>query len=48
MELTAVQKMLVNAYAVLKLAGRMVSIPAELVNAVDIRVAEIEIEKLTQ
>lgn len=46
--LTKVQQRLVNAYAVLVLAGREPNIPAELQEYVDIRVAEIEIEKLSQ
>ena len=45
--LTLVQKRLVNAYAVLVLANRNPVIPSELQNYVDIRVAEIEIEKLS-
>lgn len=45
--LTLVQKRLVNAYAVLVLASRELSIPNELKQYVDIRVAEIEIEKLS-
>ena len=46
-ELTLVQKRLVNAYAVLVLANRNPIIPTELKAYVDIRVAEIEIEKLS-
>ncbi len=45
--LTLVQKRLVNAYAVLVLAGREINNPEELQEFVDIRVAEIEIEKLS-
>lgn len=45
--LTLVQKRLVNAYAVLVLANREPNIPSELQEYVDIRVAEIEIEKLS-
>lgn len=45
--LTLVQKRLVNAYAVLVLANREPTIPTELQAYVDIRVAEIEIEKLS-
>ena len=45
--LTLIQKRLVNAYAVLVLAKRNPSIPNELQEHVDIRVAEIEIEKLS-
>lgn len=47
MELTKVQQRLVNAYAVLVLANRNPVIPVELQECVDIRVAEIEIEKLS-
>jgi hypothetical protein len=46
-ELTLVQKRLVNAYAVLVLANRNPVIPTELQEYVNIRVAEIEIEKLS-
>jgi hypothetical protein len=45
--LTKVQQRLVNAYAVLVLANRNPDIPEELQKYVDIRVAEIEIEKLS-
>lgn len=45
--LTLVQKRLVNAYAVLVLANRNPDIPEELQEYVDIRVAEIETEKLS-
>lgn len=45
--LTVVQKRLVNAYAVLVLAERNPVIPVELQEYVDVRVAEIEIEKLS-
>lgn len=45
--LTKVQQRLVNAYAVLVLANRNPDIPEELQEYVDIRVAEIEIEKLS-
>ena len=45
--LTLVQKRLVNAYAVLVLGNRKPDIPVELQEYVDIRVAEIEIEKLS-
>lgn len=45
--LTLVQKRLVNAYAVLVLANREPNVPSELQEFVDIRVAEIEIEKLS-
>lgn len=45
--LTLVQKRLVNAYAVLVLGNRNPVIPTELQEYVDIRVAEIEIEKLS-
>lgn len=45
--LTLIQKRLVNAYAVLVLANREPNIPVELQEYVDIRVAEIEIEKLS-
>lgn len=45
--LTLVQKRLVNAYAVLVLANRNPVIPSELQEYVNIRVAEIEIEKLS-
>jgi hypothetical protein len=45
--LTLVQKRLVNAYAVLVLANREPKIPVELQQYVEIRVAEIEIEKLS-
>lgn len=46
--LTLVQKRLVNAYVVLVLAEREPNIPTELQEYVDIRVAEIEIEKLKE
>ena len=46
--LTLVQKRLVNAYAILVLANREPNIPEELQKYVDIRVAEIEIEKLSK
>lgn len=46
-DLTKVQQRLVNAYAVLVLANREPEIPVELQEYVDIRVAEIEIEKLS-
>lgn len=45
--LTKVQQRLVNAYAVLVLANREPDIPSELQEYVDIRVAEIEVEKLS-
>ena len=45
--LTLVQQRLVNAYAILVLANRNPDIPIELQEYVDIRVAEIEIEKLS-
>ena len=45
--LTLVQKRLVNAYAVLVLANKEPKIPTELQKYVDIRVAEIEIKKLS-
>lgn len=47
-ELTLVQKRLVNAYAVLVLADRNPVIPTNLQEHVDVSVAEIEIEKLSQ
>lgn len=46
-ELTKVQKRLVNAYATLVLAERNPEIPVDLQEYVNIRVAEIEIEKLS-
>lgn len=46
MELTRVQKRLVNAYAVLVLAKRNPDIPEELKEHVEVRIAEIEVEKL--
>lgn len=45
--LTLVQKRLINAYAVLVLANRNPNIPEDLREYVNIRVAEIEIEKLS-
>lgn len=45
--LTLVQKKLVNAYAVLVLAELNPYIPKDLQQYVDIRVAEIEVEKLS-
>lgn len=46
--LTRIQQRLVNAYAVLVLANRNPVIPVELQEHVDVRVASIEIEKLSQ
>lgn len=50
MNLTTVQRRLVNAYATLILAEKMIydQISLELRHHVEIRVAEIEVEKLSQ
>lgn len=48
-ELTVVQRRLVNNFAILIMAGRrtMEDVPEELKVEVELRIAEIEVEKLT-